>query len=90
MFKALHQFDGVEIAVLLLFVVESATLLTIGGLLKLLRSFWHSSDCYCEAPAYFCIANALEVLIHFDMLIREHYARNEIKWQHEVICLSLN
>jgi len=24
------------------------------------------------------------------MLIREHYARNEIKWQHEVICLSLN
>lgn len=24
------------------------------------------------------------------MLIREHYARNEIKWQHEVVCLSLN
>lgn len=43
-----------------------------------------------ELRAHFCIANALEVLIHFDMLIREHYARNEIKWQHEVICLSLN
>lgn len=61
-----------------------------GRLFRVFRSFWHSSNCYCRATAYFCIANALEVLIHFDMLIREHYARNEIKWQHEVICLSLN
>lgn len=36
------------------------------------------------------IANALEVLIHFDMLIRGHYARNKIKWQQEAISLSVN
>ncbi len=59
-------------------------------LFRVFRSFWHSSNCYYGATVYFCIANALQVLIHFDMLIREHYARNEIKWQHEVICLSLN
>lgn len=59
-------------------------------LFRVFRSFWHSSNCYYGSTVYFCIANALEVLIHFDMLIREHYARNEIKWQHEVICLSLN
>lgn len=51
---------------------------------------WHSTNCYWRPWVDFPIANALEVLIHFDMLIRGHYARNEIKWQREVICLSVN
>lgn len=51
---------------------------------------WHYANCYWRPWVDFPIANALEVLIHFDMLIRGHYARNEIKWQREVICLSVN